>query len=247
MLNSIIILAIVVLPGWISLSVNQRYYPRIVDRSTVMSWGILLYHAMIVHTFVIVVFAVQILIWRDYFLVTLDLDLILTDGLVDFAKRYPIYAFTISGLYGLLVVAVSMVSAILDMPSAVINTVGRVAFFLKLAPLPVTDDEPVWFGAFNLDRRGRDKSNVQVYVHMKNGDIYVGDLEHYSIWADSEESRDLILGDSVRYPAGDTSSPVELDFSNYWGGGVLLNTKNISSIEYMFHDDYKWDGRPATD
>ena len=82
---------------------------------------------------------------------------------------------------------------------------------------------------------------------MKNGDIYAGNLESYPILPDSEESKDIRLGDSVRYPAGDFSSPVELDFSNYRGGGVLLNTVNISSIEYMFHQDYKWDGSSATD
>jgi hypothetical protein len=74
MLNSIIILAIVVLPGWISLSVNQRYYPRIVDRSTVMSWGILLYHAMIVHIIGVAISAAVVLICRAYFLDTLGLD-----------------------------------------------------------------------------------------------------------------------------------------------------------------------------
>ena len=212
-----------------------------------MSWGILLYHAMIVHTFIVVVFAVQFFVWTDYFLVTLDLDRILTDGLVDFARTDPITVFTISGLYGLLLVVGSMVSAILDIPSAVINTVGRMAYFFKLAPLPVTDDEPVWFKALNLDRRDTEKLNVQVHVRMKNGDIYAGNLESYPILPDSEESKDIRLGDSVRYPAGDFSSPVELDFSNFGGGGVLLNTMNISSIEYMFHDDYKWDGQSAAD
>ena len=75
----------------------------------------------------------------------------------------------------------------------------------------------------------------------------LGDLKSYPVLPQSEESRDVRLGDSIRYPGGDASSPVELEFSNYGGGGVLLNTKNISSIEYMFHDDYEWDGQPTGD
>ena len=244
MLNSLIILAIVVLPGWLSLSVNQRYYPRTYDRSTVMSWGIILYHAMIVHLIGIVAAASIVLIWRGYFIGTLGLDRVLTDGPANFTKSSPGTAFASVGLYTLWMLVGSTLSAIIDLPSRSTNAVGRAARFLRLAPSAMTRDDPVWLRALRLER-GR--SNVQVYIRMKNSDVYVGDLEHYSIWPDSEESRDIVLGDSIRYPAGDSSSSVELDFSNYGGGGVLLNTKNISSIEYIFHDDYEWDGQPAAD
>ena len=47
------------------------------------------------------------------------------------------------------------------------------------------------------------------------------------------------------YPNGDESSPVDLRFSDFGGGGVLLNTANISSIHYMFHDDYNRQPSPS--
>ena len=40
MVNSILILAVIVLPGWISISVAQRHHPRVVDRTALMVWGI---------------------------------------------------------------------------------------------------------------------------------------------------------------------------------------------------------------
>ena len=77
---------------------------------------------------------------------------------------------------------------------------------------------------------------------MKNGDVYRGNLESYPILPDSEASKDIRLGDSVLYPGGDISSPIRLNFSIYDGGGVLLNTLNISSIEYILHDNYQSQG-----
>ena len=74
---------------------------------------------------------------------------------------------------------------------------------------------------------------------LKNGDIYVGNLNSYPILPDSADSKDFRLGDSVFYPAGDINSAEDLKFSEYDGGGVLLNTSNVSSIEYMYHDNYK--------
>ena len=186
MVNSIIILAIVVLPGWISISANQRYYARIVDRSTVMSWGILFYHAMIVHLIGVTVVAAMIFIGQAYFLDTLGLDRILTEGLSDFSKKSPGTAFSVFGCYSLWMVVGSTMSGVIDLPSKVTTGVGKVAVILRLAPPPVSSDEPVWYRALNLDRKDKDKSSVQVRIHMKNSDVYVGDLESYPILPDSE-------------------------------------------------------------
>ena len=73
---------------------------------------------------------------------------------------------------------------------------------------------------------------------MKNGDIYVGNLASYPILPDSTVAKDLRLGDSVLYPGGNTNAAEALGFSNSGGGGVLLNTSNVSSIEYVYHDNY---------
>lgn len=237
MVDSLIILAIVVLPGWISISANQRYYPRIVDRSTVMAWGLLFYHAAIVHLIGVAVATVITLAWQGYFLNTLELDHILIDGPAEFAKKSPGVSLVVFGLYGLWMLIGSAFSGVTDLPSKLTISVGKVASKIKFAPEPV-EDEPIWYRALNLDRRGDRELNVQVSVRMKNGDIYEGSLHSYPILPDSEQSKDIRLGDSLLYPAGDTSSPIELNFNEYEGGGVLLNTANVSSIEYILHDDY---------
>ena len=247
MVNSIIILAIVVLPGWISISANQSYHARIVDQSAVMSWGILLYHAMIVHLIGVAVFAAIVFVAQDYFLGTLSLDRILIDGPTEFTKTSPGTAFSVFGCYSLWMLFGSTMSGVIDLPSKVTNGMGKLARVLRLAHPPVSSDEPVWYRALNLDRNDKDKTNVQVRVYMKNSDIYVGDLESYPILPDSEESKDIRLGNSILYPNGDIDSGIELDFSNHGGGGVLLNTMNISSIQYVVHYDYGLQDEDATD
>lgn len=242
MANSIIILAIVVLPGWISISVNQRYHPRIFATSTTMTWGIMFYHALVVHIIGGVSVALVALIWQGYFLDTLGLDRILAEGPASFTKNSPRVAFAVFGLYGLWMVIGSAISGIVDLPSKVTEVVGKAMNKLKLAPEPLRE-EPVWYRALSIDRRGEDghgqELKVQVSIRMKNGDVYEGSLHSYQIYPASDQSKDIRLGNSVLYPGGDTSAPVELDFGRYGGGGVLLNTTNISSIEYILHDDYE--------
>ena len=78
---------------------------------------------------------------------------------------------------------------------------------------------------------------------MKSGDIYVGNLDSFPILPDSADAKDLRLGNSVFYPAGDIDAAEELSFNESGGGGVLLNTANVSSIEYIYHDNYTTSGQ----
>ena len=80
MVNSIIILAVIVLPGWISVSAAQRHRPRVFERTTLMVWGMMFYHAAVVHAIGVGTAAALALIWRGYFLDTLGLDRVLTEA-----------------------------------------------------------------------------------------------------------------------------------------------------------------------
>lgn len=245
MVNSIVVLAIIVLPGWISISAAQLHHPRMVDRTTVMTWGMLFYHAAVVHAIGIAAVALITFAWQGYFLGALALDRILLDGAYAFAKEAPGTAFAVFGLYFLWMLIGSVVSGITDLSAKLTYGVSRVAQKAKLAPEPV-QDEPVWHRALNLDRRARGgEVHVQVAIFMKNLDVYVRYLHSYPILPDSVESKDIRLGDAVLYPNGDRSSPIHLNFSDFGGGGVLLNTANISSIHYMFHDDYNRQPSPS--
>ena len=235
MVNSIIILAIIVLPGWLSISAAQLHHPRLIDRTGVMLWGMLFYHAAVIHAIGIAVSALLIFALPSYFLDTLRIHAILTDGAYAFASESPGTAIAMFGGYFLWMVIASVVSGVVDLPAKLTYGVGWLLRKANLANEPFRD-EPVWYRALHQDED--DKKNIQVTIRMKNGDIYKGSLLSYP-WGlpDSAESKDIRLGKSVLYPNGDESSPIELDFTEF-GGGVLLNTANISSIQYLFHDDY---------
>lgn len=249
MVNSIVVLAVIVLPGWISISAAQLHHPRVVDRTTLMTWGMLFYHAAVVHAIGITAVALITFAWQGYFLGALALDRILIDGAFTFAKEAPGTAFAVFGLYFLWMLIGSVVSGITDLPAKLTYGVSRAARKAKLAPEPVRN-ELVWHRALDIDRRAREEEkggevNIQVAIRMKNGDEYFGDLKAYTILPNSVESKDIRLGNAVLYPNGDESSPVDLNFSDFGGGGVLLNTANISSIHYMFHDDYNRQPSPS--
>ena len=228
------VLAIVVLPGWLSVATNRIYYARILDASTTMTWGMMLYHATIVHVVGVIFVTILTLIFPTYFLQNISLDKILAIGPSNFIKESPTIGFIIFGIYTLWLVVGSIVSGILDTPSFLIRVVGSLLRKVKLAPTRFIED-PIWHKALTLDRDMDKKPSVQVRVRMKNEDIYVGYIHFYPILPDSENSKDFKLGESVYYKNGDLSSPEQLEFDDN-NGGVLLNTVNVNSIEYLYID-----------
>ena len=237
MVNSLLVLAIVVLPGWLSITANRVYHPRVLDTSPMMLWGMMFYHAAVVHAIGVGIVAVATLIQEEFFLDTLGLVRVLTEGPADFTKASPRTGFGVFGAYTLWLFFASIASGIVDAPSRLTKATGWLLRTARLAPEPLPE-EPIWYGALNVDRTTTSKANVQLRARMKNGDVYVGSLHSYPILSDTAISKDFRLGDSVLYPGGDTSSPVEMYFSKLGGGGVLLNTANVSSIEYLYHDEY---------
>ena len=193
------------------------------------------FHATVVNVVGAIVVAI-VLASRPEFR-QLGLDRILTEGPIAFVKSSPITGTVVYGLYLLWLVIGSTISGTANLPSGVIYGIGWLAHAVRLAPDRLQED-PVWYSALTIDRRASGKSNVQLRVRMKNGDIYVGNLNSYPILPDSADAKDLRLGDSIFFPAGDIDSAEELSFSEAGGGGVLLNTTNVSSIEYRYHDDY---------
>lgn len=242
MVNSIIILAIIVLPGWLSISAAQLHHPRLIDRMGVMLWGMLFYHAAVVHAIGIAVSALLILALPGYFMETLRIQAILTDGAYVFASKSPGAALALFGGYFLWMVTASVVSGVVDLPAKLTYGVGWLLRKANLVSEPVNEDS-VWYRALHQARkeaedRTQKEIHVLVSIRMKNGDVYEGALDSYPLnLPDSVESKDIKLDHYILYPNGDESSPIELDFTEF-GGGVLLNTANISSIQYLFHDDY---------
>ena len=236
MVNSILILAVIVLPGWISVSAAQRHRPRVFERTTLMIWGMMFYHAAVVHAIGVGTAAALALIWRGYFLDTLGLDRVLTEGAAEFARDSPGTAFAAFGTYFLWMVIGSIISGVLDLPFRLTSSIGWVANKLRWATIP-RGEESIWYRALNLDRRKSGKSSVHVSIRMKNGDMYVGELKSYPIAPDTAESKDVWVGNHTFYPNDDPFSPIEMEFADD-EGGVLLNTANMYSVHYRLISDY---------
>lgn len=205
-----------------------------------MVWGTLFYHAVIVHILCVFSSLALIPIIQVSPMATLDVWELFTKGLVPYAKENPATVTVFSGWYVACMLFWAIVSGVADLPSNLTRVVGWLAERVHLAPEPV-EDEPIWYEALGMGRRNSD-SRVQAKVTLKNGDVYIGQLLSYPILPDSEKSKDFRLGDSYYLPGGDVDEQVELSFSKYEsGGGVLLNTVNVSSIEYIVHQDYGTD------
>ena len=236
MVNSILILAIIVLPGWISVSVTQRYHPRVFERTTLMVWGVMFYHAAVVHAIGVGTAAALALAWRGYFLDTLGLDRVLAEGASEFARDSPGTAFAAFGTYFLWTVVGSAVSGVLDLPVRLTSAIGWTANKLNWAAIPRVE-ESIWYSALNLDSGKSGEYSVQVSIRMKNGDMYIGELKSYAIAPDTTESKDVWVGNHTFYPNDDPFSPIEMEFADD-EGGVLLNTANMYSVHYRLISDY---------
>ncbi len=234
-MDSIIFLTLVVLPGWVSTTANQLYNPRESDRSTLMQWGMLIYHAAVIHAFVILTIVVPTLLWRDFFLETLDVDSLLVDGLASYLKTLTVTNTIVVLMYLLMLMTGALISGIVDIPSKLINGLGKIMRWLRLAQNPVVD-VPLWYQAWRVYKKDRTRKGVQILARMKNGDVYIGQLSAYQHKTYDGNARDIILSGTVTFwPGSDASSEISLPFEK-GKGGVLINSENVSSLEYLYND-----------
>ena len=245
-MDSILIVALVVLPGWVSITCSQLYNPRETERAALMQWGMLVYHAAVVHMFITALIVLSVIIWPGFFLDTLDVDFAVTDGISAYLKKLPTIGSTTMFVYVLVLVVASLISGIADVPLKLVSGVGTLARIVKLSDNPVSD-VPLWYRAWEIDRelfrqdleavsstRDTVEVGIQMLVRMKNGDVYVGKLHEYQLKSDEGNSKDIMLGgEIILWPSGDSSEEIVLSFDQ-GSGGTLINSENISSIEYLY-------------
>lgn len=241
MIDSIVVLALVLLPGWISVTTGRLHSPRILDRTAVMQWGLLIYHAVVVHIVSILISVllagILTLISSDFFFTTLAIDRLFIDGVQEYVESDPGLGFMVLGGYALLLVIVSGFSGVIDLPSKITEGISWSARKCNVAGDPVSR-VPLWYRAWRLDRLDANKKDVQLVVRMKNSDVYIGKLYEYQAETGYQDSRDIMLvGDIILWPGGDASNEIDLSFDEGGGGGVMLNSANISSIEYLYHGE----------
>ena len=242
MFEWVFVLAVIVLPGWLSVTASRLYYPLTSDKSAVMQWGTLVYHASVSHVIISGLFALIVFGLSYCVSIPLPFDNILSNGKIDFEAEFSMWLFLTTGCYAIVMIFGSTLLGVTNIPSRITNRIAKSSSYFspdrKMLP-----DEPLFYQAWELSRRELgDNTTVQVRAQMKNGDLYVGQLYRYEFVIDIDGSRDIMLVDPiVLFPKGDADKMMEFDFSDSSdetiGGGVLLNTENISSIVYEYYTE----------
>ena len=246
-MDSILIVALVVLPGWISTTSSHLYNPRESERSALMQWGSLVYHAAVVHAFVTFLIIVFMSASPESVRETIGIEVAITDGISEYVKRSSITGYLTIFVYVIILMLLSMISGIADIPSRLVRRIGATISVINFATAPVSE-VPMWYRAWELDRRSFREQHVasdsievgvNIVVRTKDGDVYAGNLLEYQLLSDDGNTRDIMLGDEITlWPNGDASKEVTLHL-NQGRGGVMINSENISSIQYLYFEDAK--------
>ena len=208
----------------------RRYHPSVDYGSNLLEWSTLIYHATIVHLigFWYIVFAVWVSTMVDEG--SFGFPTIVPNELFDELFKLHVVV-TLSWL--LVLMFVSILSGIFDWPSKITHLVARCVRRGERNPKPLLD-QSIWYKALNEDREEHNKEYVLVRVRMKNGDQYTGPLQHFPIVPDSNSEKDITLAGTVRFTSNQSTEDEIYDFGDL--GGVLLNTANILSMEYVYDD-----------
>ena len=233
MIDSILILVIVILPGGLSVTVNRLYNPSVSDKSLLMEWSMLLYHATVAHIVCIALMTIGLSIWHSFADVALVVEQFLIDGLVSTQLDMSWHQFAV---YIVLLVIVSVLSGIYDFPSFVTYGLAKLSRRGQGERKPLYE-KSTWYHALDDGLKSSDKRNVQVRVRLKTGETYIGDLKRYPVLPDSEGTKDFWINGTVLFWSPPQKDPIELRFGKT--GAVLLNTSNVVSMEFQYHDDYK--------
>ena len=87
--SSLIVLAGVLLPGWLSVSISSRYDARDSEASSLDRWAEFAYHSAIIHTVSILAFIAAVLVFPGYFVGELDVKQIIPLGFDGFLEAHP--------------------------------------------------------------------------------------------------------------------------------------------------------------
>ena len=208
------------------------YYPRPTDKSAIMQWGSLVYHAVIVHVLFTVPYSLIAFGISFVVPVAIPFDNELSNGEINFDSYFSLWTIVWTTISTIVMIVGSTVTGVADIPSWISRTIG---IRIRTADNEMLINEPLFYRAWRTDRKKEgETTGVLVRVKMNNGDVYFGRLYQYEFISEIGESRDLILRDTVLHPGGDESQVIEYSFEDGLGGGALLNTKNISSIVYEY-------------
>jgi len=89
----------------------------------------------------------------------------------------------------------------------------------------------IWFSVFDT----RKYENIQVLVHMKNGDVYAGYLGEYDLTPDDNGNREFVIMGVHFRPGPETIlRPHDKGVAFGRNSAVFLNTRDVNAIDILF-------------
>ena len=245
----IIAILLLVLPGFLAYRfvVNRRVDPT--QRSPLWEISEIVEHSVFVHIGGILLSAIVVWILKSVFGVTTHAHEIFQIRPHDFLGKYLAEGVLWITLYfGYVIFASSLIGAY-DAPGKVSSGIIRLVSisstwlhkkqFLHWVPVPkyAYPPEPIWYYAVSRLRDEYESETPIVIVTLKNGGIYVGEIDSYPIVSDTASEKDFLLR-KVSYFKNDDIYKDELEPHVLDEGidAVLLNTVNVLSIRLYFNN-----------
>ena len=163
-------------------------------------------------------------------------------GPADFLRTYPEEATLWFILYPVYVIVSTPVLGAYQLPTRVAYKIVKLlanplrwlsskSKALQWLPMPdeAYSQEPVWHLAFDEDAEGYQNSPPFVFVTLKSGDAFYGQIDSYPIASDTERSKDFLISHARYYKGGNLDLERRL-YESDGIGAVLLNSANVDSI-----------------
>ena len=235
-------IVLLILPGFLAyrFAVWRSTDPSL--RSPLWQLAEILEYSVYVHLSGAALVAALLFFLRYVFGITTHLQELLQSSPGDFLRAYFVEAvlwFTIYPAY------VIISSAILGAYNAPVELSARIVQYVKrstgwlsakcrlLRWIPVPKEaypqDPVWYYAFNTMTQGYTSERPFVFVTLKSGDVYYGQLATYPIVPDTQQEKDFLIVRALYYKDGDANNEQNL-YDADGVGAVLLNTANVDSI-----------------
>ncbi len=239
---------VLILPGFLSyrFAVWRRADPS--QRSPLWQLSEILEHSVYVHLIGVALVAAAHFFLKWSFGLSSYAQILFQDGPASFLNTHFAEAVLWFTLYPVYVIISSTILGAYDIPgrisarivAAVERSTGWISTRSKLlAWVPVPKDvfpqEPVWYYTFNVMSEGHTSKKPQVFVTLKSGDVYYGDIATYPIVPDTELEKDFLIRNAYYYKDGSADHEHKL----YEADGivaVLLNTANVDIIILYYED-----------
>ena len=155
---------------------------------------------------------------------------------------YPLYVIVFTPVLGAYQLPTKVAHKIVKLIANPLHWLSRKSKTLKWLPVPdeAYSQEPVWYRAFDEAPAGHQHNPPFVFVTLKSGDVFYGQIASYPIASDTEQSKDFLISHARYYKDGNLDVERRL-YESDGIGAVLLNSANVDSIILHYEDRQELD------